>query len=154
MPVAIVRLIYFSEVRIEREQGLLIEQLNKILDASKRNNAANNISGALVFDTEWFVQALEGRLDDVWATYKRIGVDPRHANIRFVEMVTVPSRRFGNWCMGCGERAAKHDAVFAPYLYEGKFRPANMSGDMILSMMEDLSSCFFGPPSSPMPLSA
>jgi hypothetical protein len=83
---------------------------------------------------------LEGTLDDVWSTYKRIELDPRHANIRFVEMVTVPSRRFGDWWMGCAERVTKHEAVFAHYLYNGQFVFANMASEMILYMMEDLSS--------------
>ena len=142
---AIVRLIYFSKVQADTD----ICQISEILEASERNNAARGLTGALVFDSEWFVQVLEGRLDDVWATYKVIERDPRHANISFVEMVTVPSRRFGDWRMGCAERSAKHDAVFAPYLYDGRFQPANMAGDTILSMMVDLSSsCFVRPPTS------
>lgn len=150
---SLVRLIYFSECRMERKNSPVLQQLNEILDASERNNAANAITGALIFDAKWFVQLLEGTLDDVWATYKRIEMDPRHDNVRFVEMVTVPSRRFGDWCMGYGERAARHEAVFAPYLYEGRFVPANMSGGMILSMMLDLSSSFVRP-SSTEPLAA
>jgi hypothetical protein len=55
-------------------------------------------------------------------------------------MVTVPSRRFGDWWMGCAERVTKHEAVFAHYLYNGQFVFANMASEMILYMMEDLSS--------------
>lgn len=150
---ALVRLIYFSEFGLDLNRAPMIQQLCEILDASERNNAANGITGALAFDSEWFVQVLEGALDDVWATYKRIELDPRHANIRFVEMATVPSRRFGDWRMGCAE-LAKHEAVFAPYLHSGRFKPATMSGDKIVSMMMDLSSGCFARPSKSVPLAA
>ena len=151
---AIVRLIYFSDFCIELDSGTMSQQLSDILDASERNNAANGVTGALVFDSKWFVQVLEGKLDDVWSTYKKIERDPRHANVSFVEMVTVPSRRFGDWRMGCAESLAKHDAVFAPYLYGGRFVPANMAGDTILSMMMDLSSGYFARPSISAPVPA
>ncbi len=136
---AIVRLIYLSDFLLDLKRGVMLEQLADILDASNRNNSANGITGALVFDKKWFVQVLEGSLEAVWATYKRIEHDPRHANVRFVEMLAVPSRRFCDWRMACAERIAQTEAVFAPYLLDGRFEPANMGGNMILSMMLDLS---------------
>ncbi len=145
---AIVRLIYFSDFRIDVKNGQMSQKITEIIDVSERNNAAKGITGALVFDRNWFVQVLEGAMDDVWETFKTIERDPRHVNIRFVEMITVPSRRFSDWRMGCAERVTQHDAVFAPYLYDGRFEPANMSGDMIVSMMVDLSSKCFVPPFS------
>lgn len=137
---AIVRLIYFSEFRVDINKGTMLLQVNDILDSSRRNNYKNNITGALVFDDNWFIQVLEGAPDDVWTLYKKIELDRRHANIQFLEMRSVPTRRFGNWLMGFAERVGKHAAIFAPYLYNGKFEPSYMTSELILSLMLDLSS--------------
>ncbi len=141
----IVRLIYFSELSIDAKNGSMIDQINKILVSSQKWNQIKNITGALIFDSKWFVQVLEGDLDEVWNLYRKIESDPRHVNSRFVEMVTVPSRRFSDWSMGYAERSEQSAAVFAPYLYDGKFEPAFMSGDRIMSLMVDVSSTFARP---------
>ena len=145
---ATVRLIYFSEICIDNENIPMIEQLNQILDAAQKFNSTKNITGALIFDNKWFVQVLEGTLEDVWALYKKIELDPRHVNIRFVEMLTVPSRRFSHWSMGYAERTEQSAAVFAPYLYDGKFEPAYMASERIMSLMVDVSSSFDRPSAS------
>ena len=136
------RLIYFSENKIKASKGQVLENLNEILDAANRNNQAQGITGALVFDSHWFVQVLEGERDDVWSAFVRIERDPRHTNVQFVEMAAVLTRRFGDWWMGCVQRADELDAVFAPYLFSGQFRPDFMSGATILSLMLDVSTGF------------
>ncbi len=145
---SLVRLIYISDVRIDLKNGPMLAQLRDILDASDRNNSAYGITGGLVFDSESFVQVLEGTLESVWSTYKRIERDSRHDHVKFVEMSAVPSRRFGDWFMGCAERVSQHDEIFAPYLYRGRFEPAYMPAGMIMSLMSDLSARCFAPPTT------
>ena len=135
----IVRLIYFSEYRIDPSKGPVFTQLTEILDASNRNNQAKNITGALLFDNNWFVQCLEGALNDVWTTFQRIEQDHRHANVSFLEMAKIPSRRFGNWWMWGAQKTEENAALFEPYLYNGRFMPDNMAPNVILSLLMDLA---------------
>jgi hypothetical protein len=134
------RLIYFSESKIDAANGQILHSLNNILDAANRNNQAQGITGALVFDIRWFVQLLEGPRDSVWSAFVKIERDPRHTNVQFVEMAAVPTRRFGDWWMGCTQRVDDLDAVFAPYLFDGQFRPDCMGATMLHSLMLDLSA--------------
>ncbi len=135
----ILRLVYFSQYRVDPSRGPVFSQLNQIIDSSNRNNKARNITGALLFDSNWFVQCLEGALTDVWGTFQRIEHDHRHANICFLEMTKIPSRRFGNWWMGDARRTPENAALFAPYLYNGRFVPDNMAPDVIVSLLIDLT---------------
>jgi hypothetical protein len=72
-------------------------QVDEILRVSTINNEARAITGSLIFDRDWFVQVLDGRLEDVWGTFRHIFPDSRHTDVRFVEMLAVPHRLFGNW---------------------------------------------------------
>ena len=54
------RLIYYSENHLGASDGKMIRDLNAILDTSNRNNEKAGITGALVLDTVWFMQILEG----------------------------------------------------------------------------------------------
>ena len=133
MPLA--RLIYISENQIDPAQGSLVRQLSSILSASTRNNKANGITGALVFDDKWFLQALEGERRAVWTTYERIAEDERHDRTHLVELMSVPDRLFGNWWMGVATRTAATEAAFRPYLRNGLFSPEDMNAQNILDLM-------------------
>ena len=54
------RLIYHSENHIGGTSGKMVASLNTIMEAAIRNNQRANITGALIFDSLWFVQILEG----------------------------------------------------------------------------------------------
>ncbi len=129
------RLIYISENQIDPARGSMIEQLGSILSASKRNNSAQGITGALVFDDGWFLQALEGERRAVWTTFERIAGDDRHSDTLLVEMVDVGERVFGNWWMGLAVRRAATAPLFQPHLRAGVFSPVEMSGRQILELM-------------------
>ena len=131
----VVRLIYFSEYRIDLAMGTMIAQLNDILTKANRFNREKSVTGALVFDSEWFVQVLEGNRDAVLSIFKKIERDKRHDHVTLVEMVEAPERAFGKWWMGCTERNERTASTFAPFLHDGRFRPEDMSAHDILSLM-------------------
>ncbi len=133
------RLIYISRSRISLSNGSIIGLINDILSASNRNNQADDITGALIFDSNWFVQVLEGQRDKVWSRFKKIEQDPRHTDVIPIDISMVPGRRFGKWWMGCVERSSGNEAVFTRYLREGRFEPDKMLSIELLSLMIDLS---------------
>lgn len=71
----------------------------EILDSSRRNNAANDVTGLLYADGVRFLQALEGPAIDVEATYERIAGDPRHRALVILSRREVATREFGSWAM-------------------------------------------------------
>lgn len=89
------RLAYLSTA----EYLLPQEDLDNILAVSRKNNAADDITGLLLYHEGNFFQILEGPEDAVQACYKRILGDPRHKGCITLIAEKTPSRRFGAWDM-------------------------------------------------------
>lgn len=93
------RLLYCSRNTMS---GSLEEQqleITQILAKSRTNNSANGITGALVFNSGFFAQVLEGPLHKVEQTFERIQRDMRHGEISVLECTLVSSRDFPEWSM-------------------------------------------------------
>ncbi len=91
---SIVQLVYSS-----RPFGFDLSMLGNILMRSRRNNARDNITGALICRADLYLQWLEGPQAAVEATYAKIIKDDRHLDI--VRRITRPSstRMFPEWSM-------------------------------------------------------
>lgn len=135
----LIRLTYFSENQIDPAAGSAVRILGQILGASNKYNQKSGITGALVFDDQWFVQSLEGDRSKVWATFDRIRKDPRHSDVVIAEVVDLQSRIFANWWMGLATRTAATEHAFAPYLLRGRLDPREMTASDMLSLMKALS---------------
>ncbi len=136
---ALSRLIYISEPQFDAAEGSTLAQLASIMSASRRNNRANNITGALVYDESWFLQVLEGDRRAIWERFSRINEDDRHGGCLLIEMADVETRLFGNWWMGLAARNTSTEPVFAPYLVNGALQADAMSAHAVLSLMTALS---------------
>ena len=77
-----------------------VSDLDRVLTASRRNNAMMGITGLLLFIDGGFLQILEGEERAVRELYTRIAGDPRHRNARLMLDREVPCRAFPEWSMG------------------------------------------------------
>ncbi len=141
---ALSRLIYISEPQLDPAHGSTVSQLAAIMAASQRNNRAADITGALAYDDNWFLQVLEGDRRTIWQTFGRIAEDERHAGCLLVEMTEIEARLFGNWWMGLATRKADTAAAFGPYLVNGALRADLMSARDILALMTALAKIGLG----------
>ena len=101
------QLVYISSAQID-DLGAEVDQ---ILDASRRNNAANSVTGMLLFAQGTFFQVLEGEEDDVRAVYRRISKDPRHSDVITLLDQDVSERQFAEWSMGWSRIPSDHPAA-------------------------------------------
>lgn len=92
---ALYRLVYTSA----RSKSCDDAEIEKILEASRRNNKALGVTGMLVYTQDRFLQVLEGEHDKVMSLYHKIEKDRRHGgtNMRFCEEVS--TRYFLDWDM-------------------------------------------------------
>ena len=104
------RLIYCSRNVIARdvsnasEAGVLTAELRSILEAARRRNQLDEVSGALLFTNSGFAQVLEGHREVVERTFERITADPRHSDVTVLSFTPTEKRCFPNWAMGfCGQ---------------------------------------------------
>jgi hypothetical protein len=102
--------------------SLMIGDVEKILETSRRRNGADRITGLLVFDGKRFLQALEGEAPAVERAYARIRQDGRHRAVVQLSERQVEEREFGAWAMashiigpvvGDGDMVAMVDALTA-----------------------------------------
>ncbi|MCB4821871.1 BLUF domain-containing protein [Roseicella aerolata] len=96
------RLVYASRCLLE--EAALAGEIPRILEVSRRNNAARGVTGALLFSADAFVQALEGPQEGVEQIFERIQCDPRHAEAVVLEAGPVPARDFAGWSMAYAGR--------------------------------------------------
>lgn len=88
-------------------------QIHNILSVSRRNNARDGITGALLFTAGCFVQMLEGDLEKVEQTYERIQLDMRHANLTVLDFGPSAARLFRRWSMAFHDQAGDAPAAVA-----------------------------------------
>jgi hypothetical protein len=131
------QLIYTSEVR---EDGLADGGVVTILEQARRCNAAASVTGLLVFDTNHFVQCLEGGREEVTATYQRIAVDPRHRDVTLICVTDVDERDFPDWTMGYLGVTAPARQVLLRFSPSGDFAPRSMSAASVTAMLKVLRS--------------
>jgi hypothetical protein len=92
---------FFTLVYISRATSKMSDQnLEDILTVSRRNNIPSGISGMLIYKDGEFMQALEGKRDDVEKLYELISQDKRHDEILVLARKEIPQRCFADWSMG------------------------------------------------------
>jgi uncharacterized membrane protein (DUF373 family) len=70
------------------------------LQSCRENNAANGVTGMLLYGNATFLQVLEGEdkvVDDLIARIRR---DPRHANMQILYRQSIERRQYSDWSMG------------------------------------------------------
>lgn len=132
------RLVYCSENHLGASDGKMVAGLNDILAACERNNRRDDITGALLFDTLWFVQILEGERQAVSKTLRRILADERHSDLTILDARPAEHRLFANWWMGIAMvRAGEQDVLSRHGLK--RLDPRTMSGDTAVAIATDLA---------------
>ena len=127
------RLLYFSERNPAFET-----RIEDILGAARINNAKEDVSGALWFDGDIFIQALEGQRMAVSQIYHRIAADPRHHNIELVACSAIDQRLFSGWSMGYLAATDANKAKIFKYSGHSDLRPREISPHSMLNFLLDL----------------
>ncbi len=73
--------------------------LNQILSVARRNNAHNQITGALICRADLYLQMLEGPRPAVTAQFHRISGDDRHLDVVLISCRDAQTRMFPQWHM-------------------------------------------------------
>jgi Sensors of blue-light using FAD len=89
------QIIYSSEAATPMQT----DDLEELLDHARRRNAANGITGALVYAEGVFLQILEGDKVQVQDLMAKIRWDVRHESVIVLREGEVRAAIFGNWKM-------------------------------------------------------
>lgn len=131
------RLIYASTAKALEKRNI-----EDILNVAERHNAAHGLTGALIFNTRFFMQLLEGEQAEVEALYARICEDPRHKDVRTISAHPVDERLFADWSMRYfGERDLPDDMLGD--LFPGAvFRAQDATEETSLKLLRHLATVY------------
>ena len=76
------------------------DDLNEILESSRRNNQRLGVTGLLLYSAGSFFQVLEGEAAVVDELFRRIAEDPRHDQLVQIVREPIARRAFADWSMG------------------------------------------------------
>lgn len=131
------RLTYYSVNAVQSQEGSLQQELKSILLSSQQNNPKYGVSGALVFNYNYFAQVLEGDRKAVTQTFCKISQDSRHSDIVILEAVPIAERLFETWNMAfVGSEAI--EVHLRRYGTSAQFHPEKMSADSLLGFMGEV----------------
>lgn len=105
------------------------ENLLALLKTCRTNNAANNITGILIYSHGTFFQVLEGDEAVVDSTFEIIKNDKRHKDVTVIEKLPITDRAFPYWSMGFEKLEAQELAGMEDLnrFFERDFTPAGFA---------------------------
>jgi hypothetical protein len=74
--------------------------LKELLKKAREKNQKVNISGMLLYRDGFFMQALEGELNDIERLFETISKDERHRDVLLIYKKPISQRGFPDWTMG------------------------------------------------------
>jgi hypothetical protein len=93
------KILYCSKNLIEGENAKRDAEIAQILQTARRKNKEQNVTGALLFNSGYFAQALEGPRLAIEQIFERIQRDPRHGDVTVLSSQTDGLRDFPEWSM-------------------------------------------------------
>lgn len=79
------------------------DEISNILNNSVIKNKKNEITGCLLFHNNEFIQILEGKKENVLASFSKIKKDTRHHTVTVLFQEPKNERIFENWAMAYHE---------------------------------------------------
>ncbi len=131
----IVQLIYAST----RSEDCTQTDLMNILRSSRKNNELNDISGILVCDNNYFLQLIEGGMEQVNKLFLRISKDNRHGDVIILGYEEVDARDYSKWKMGYVHIMDKKKDILFKYSSNKDFSPYSLSGYGAKQLLADLA---------------
>lgn len=93
------RLLYSSDSCIRDGDVPAAIQVHEMAHASARRNADSQLTGALLYVENQFIQVLEGAPEAIEQTFEKICCDLRHTNLKLIDLASVSERMFPEWEM-------------------------------------------------------
>lgn len=105
------------------DPALSTADIEALVGQAQANNARDELTGALIYNGQNFMQLLEGASDKVEARLGAIRADPRHHGMIEIRRRTVDAREFAGWSMLYSPLFRDHDADLARLAANGRLDP-------------------------------
>ena len=113
---------------------------NEILQQAQNNNAANGITGMLIFNKDYFLQTIEGPRAHINRLLYGLISDQRHYDLQLLETREIKHRGWAKWSMNYASPTEKNAAVYLKYSTTVNFNPYLLNAESANELMRELSS--------------
>jgi len=114
--------------------------VGQIIGAAIRRNRTVGVTGLLLVIQGHFIQALEGNIDAVRATYARISMDHRHHDLHIISQGPAEQRLFGEWNMCASALAPSDKAILGVLDDRGEFNPRTLTAPGVQRLLTTVAS--------------
>lgn len=132
----ILRLTYISRYNNQNENG----EVKRILAQAQQNNSRNGITGALVFNHNYFLQSIEGARPAINELLRKLVMDDRHFSLQVIECREVDQRRWNKWSMRYLTPTEQNKQNALKFSTGTEFNPYLMSTNQIMMLIDMLSN--------------
>lgn len=131
-----IRLTYISRYNSHNTDG----EVSRILAQAQRNNMTNGITGALVFNHNYFLQSIEGSRPFINNLLRKLINDSRHFSLQIIECHEILQRRWDKWSMKYVIPSVENKEHSLKFSAGTEFNPYLMSAPQIEMLMDTLSN--------------
>ena len=131
----ILRLTYISRYNNHNPYG----EVTRILAQAQQNNARNGITGALIFNHNYFLQSIEGARPLINDLLRKLIKDDRHFSLQVIECREVEQRRWDKWSMKYLTPTSQNKEHSLKFSAGTDFNPYLMSTPQIMMLIDTLS---------------
>lgn len=120
-------------------QEMSAKEISEILQQAQYNNAANAITGMLVFKDNIFLQTIEGSRARINRLLHSLMTDQRHYDLQVLETRELTHREWSRWSMNYVSPTQENTAIYLKYSTTSDFNPYLLSFESVRGLMNDLS---------------
>ena len=131
----ILRLTYISRYNTDNPKG----EVTRILTQAQQNNERNGITGALVFNHNYFLQSIEGARPVINELLRKLVKDDRHYALQVIECREVELRHWSKWSMKYLIPSDENKGLALKFSTGTQFNPYLMNINQIMMLIETLS---------------
>ncbi|KRG32690.1 hypothetical protein AK822_11285 [Psychrobacter sp. P11F6] len=131
----ILRLTYISRYNTDNPKG----EVTRILTQAQQNNERNGITGALVFNHNYFLQSIEGARPVINELLRKLVKDDRHHALQVIECREVELRHWSKWSMKYLIPSDENKGLALKFSTGTQFNPYLMNTNQIMMLIETLS---------------
>ncbi|MBF4489035.1 MULTISPECIES: BLUF domain-containing protein [unclassified Psychrobacter] len=131
----ITRLTYISRYNKDNPNG----EVTRILAQAQQNNEHNGITGALVFNHNYFLQSIEGARPVINELLRKLVKDERHFSLQIIECREIEQRHWNKWSMKYLIPSDENKGLALKFSTSTQFNPYLMSANQIMMLIDTLS---------------
>lgn len=131
-------LVYCSRNQIEGDETVVTTELQNILASARANNTKANVTGALLYNSGYFAQILEGPLQHVESIFEKIQRDPRHSEVVVMHMGAAEQRLFPEWSMAFAGNSSPERLPHVAQALDAAFVERAGSGEQVVALLRDI----------------